>query len=157
MQGSGNLSHKRSAVCQISMAEPVAFPVALWVRCLLDRVQPADLPPLRPRVLAGGALSRAGTVACRTWASQVQPTFSAGGAFYCVKYGLFFAGGFGAIVYATSTSPTGAPVLFGAVAFQKAIVWPLFVVIHAPVRAKSTSAGISGGLTRIRSEVEESR
>jgi hypothetical protein len=38
MQSSGKLSHKSSAVCQISMAEPAAFPVALWVRCLLDRV-----------------------------------------------------------------------------------------------------------------------
>ena len=77
------------------MAEPAAFPVALWVRCLLDRVQPAGLPALTTAGACWGALSRAGTVACRTWASQVQPTFS--------------AGGFVTIVYATSTSPTGGP------------------------------------------------
>ena len=62
----------------------------------------ADLPPYDRERLLGAVFPERVRLACRTWASQVQPTPFAVIVFYWVKYGLFFVGGFVAIVYATS-------------------------------------------------------
>ncbi len=86
----------------------------------------ADLPPYDRERLLGAVFPERVRLACRTWASQAQPTPFAVIVFYWVKYGLFFVGGFVAIVYATSPASSGTPLLFSAVAFQKAILWALF-------------------------------
>jgi len=80
----------------------------------------ADLPPYEPaRILAAPFPERVRLV-CRTWASQVNPTPFIVLVLYWTKYAVLFIGGWAFFVSLSRDAS-----MFGATAFQKAILWAL--------------------------------
>ncbi len=91
-----------------------------------------DLPPYDPQRILSAPFPERVRLACRTWASQVNPTPFIVVVMYWVKYFLLYIGGWAFFVsfngdYPGFSSP-GAWAFTG-VAFQKAILWSLLYEI----------------------------